>query len=81
MPNHNSNDEHERIDWDRWRGQTDMKLEHHDAKIEDHCDRLAQVEEKVGQVLVKLAVPLFLVGITSPMVGALIVWMITKGTK
>ena len=75
MPNHN---DHDRIDLERWRGQVDMKLEHHTAKIEDHCDRLAAVEEKVGQVLVKLAVPLFMVGIAGPVIGALIVWAVTK---
>jgi hypothetical protein len=76
MANHNSDSE--RITIERWRGAVDMKLEHHEAKIEDHCERLATVEEKVSQVLVKLAVPLFLVGISGPVVGALIVWAITK---
>lgn len=65
-------------DWDRWRGSIDTQMETHAENIDTHARRLDTLDSKVGDILFKLAVPLFLVGIAGPVVGALIVWAITK---
>jgi len=50
--------------WQRWRGAIDEKMETHTMKIEDHCERLSDLEKRVGDILVKLAVPLFMASAT-----------------
>ena len=51
----------------------------HDDRLNDQCERIDAADEKLSQVVTKLAVPLFLVGISGPVIGAVIVWLITKG--
>lgn len=58
-----------------------MKVEAHDAKLEDHCDRLVAVEDRVGQILVKLAVPLFLTSLVGVGIGGVIVALLTRGLR
>ena len=68
-------------EWERWRGATEQRMNAQEERLCSHADRLDSVEDKVGQVLVKLAVPLFIVGIAGPMVGAVIVALITNSLK
>lgn len=68
-------------EWERWRGTVDERMNSHEERLNDHCDRLETLGDKISQVLTKLAVPLFFVGIAGPVIGAVIVWALTKGTK
>lgn len=72
------NNHDEQNEYHRWRGGIDVLVKNHAEMLESHSERLNTLDEKVRDVLVKLAVPLFLVGIAGPVVGALIVWAITK---
>jgi hypothetical protein len=65
-------------EWQRWRGATEQRISNHDMKIEDHCERLAEVEKGLNAVLVKLAVPLFAVSIAGTVLGALVVAWVSK---
>lgn len=75
MGNNNNDDQHE---FNRWRGGIDVLVKNHTEALESHARRLDSLDDKVRDVITKLAVPLFLVGISGPVVGALIVWAITK---
>lgn len=66
-------------EWERWRGTVDERMNSHEDRLNDQCERIDTTDEKLSQLLTKLAVPLFLVGIAGPVIGAVIVWAITKG--
>jgi hypothetical protein len=68
-------------DWDRWRGAVDMKLDVHHGNIDHHAKRLDTLDAKVSDIVVKLAIPLFFVGVAGPVIGALIVFSLTKNMK
>ncbi len=58
-----------------------MRLEVHQDTIAGHHRRIESLDVKVSEVLTKLAVPLFLVGIAGPVIGAMIVFALTKSLK
>lgn len=67
--------------WHQWRGAIDEKMNTHASKLEDHCERIAAAEQAISKVLVKLAVPLFVMGIAGPVIGAIIVFVVTNALK
>lgn len=68
-------------EWNEWKGAMDVKMETATERFSELEARLKRIEEKVSDVVAKLAVPLFMAGISGPIIGALIVWFITKGNK
>jgi len=68
-------------EWDQWKGAIDAKMETAGERFEEVEARLLRIEEKVADVVAKLAVPLFIAGISGPIIGALIVYVLTKQTK
>lgn len=68
-------------EWDQWKGAIDVKMETATERFSELEARLLRIEEKVADVVAKLAVPLFIAGISGPIIGALIVYVLTKQTK
>ncbi len=68
-------------DWNEWKGAMDVKMETATERFAELEARLERIEEKVSDVVAKLAVPLFMAGISGPIIGALIVYVLTKQTK
>lgn len=67
--------------WHEWRGAVNTRLEHQEARQDEHALDIAELKRSVSAVLVKLAVPLFAVGILGPVVGAFIVMLLTNALK
>lgn len=68
-------------DWNEWKGAMDVKMETASEHFEELEARLDKLEEKVSDVVAKLSVPLFIAGISGPIIGALIVYVLTKQIK
>jgi hypothetical protein len=68
-------------EWDQWKGAMDAKMETAGERFQELEARLKHVEEKVSEVVAKLSVPLFIAGISGPIIGALIVYVLTKQIK
>lgn len=68
-------------DWNEWKGAMDVKMETATERFAELEARLERIEEKVSDVVAKLAVPLFMAGISGPIIGALIVYVLTKQSK
>ena len=68
-------------EWDQWKGAMDVKMETASERFAEMEARLKHVEEKVSEVVAKLSVPLFIAGISGPIIGALIVYVLTKQIK
>lgn len=68
-------------DWSEWKGTMHVKMETAEQRLHDIETRMEKIEEKVSDVVSKLAVPIFLAGISGPFIGAIIVFVITKGFK
>lgn len=68
-------------EWHEWRGSIDMRIKVQDKSIEDIENRLNRLEEKVADLIAKISLPLFAMQIAGTAVGAIVVWLLTKGTK
>lgn len=68
-------------DWDRWRGAIDTQMNTHAETIDSHSRRLDTLDTKVADILVKLAVPLFLISLVGVGLGGLIVALLTRQLK
>lgn len=68
-------------EWNEWKGAIDVKIENVAERFENIDDRMRKLEDKVGEVVARLSVPVFLSAIAGPIIGAVIVWFLTKGTK
>jgi hypothetical protein len=68
-------------EWNEWKGAVDVKIENTAERFNELEQRMRALEDKVGDIVAKLAVPLFLAGIGGPILGAIIVYMLTKGIK
>lgn len=58
-----------------------MRMHTNGKTMDDIQIRLAKLEEKVSDVVAKMAIPLFTIQIFGTVVGALIVYYITRGVK
>lgn len=68
-------------EWDQWKGAVDVKIENASERFESIEERMRTLEKQVGDVVAKLSVPLFLAGISGPIIGAIIVYVLTKSAK
>ena len=68
-------------EWHEWRGGIDSRMHTNNNQMEQIESRLNRLEEKVGDVVAKMAVPLFAIQIFGTVVGAVIVYYITRGAK
>lgn len=68
-------------EWHEWRGSIDARMKANDSTLEEIDDRMVKIEEKVSDLLGKISVPLFVMQIFGTGVGALLVWLFTKGIK
>ncbi len=78
MGNSNNEDQQE---FHRWRGGIDVLVKNHSEQLEAHNRRLDGLDDKVRDVLNKLAVPLFLTSIVGVGLGGLIVALLTRQLK
>ena len=67
--------------WNRWRGEVQTRLDSHAKRLDDHCNDIDAMKQKINDVTVKLAVPLFLTSLVGTGIGAIIVWLVTHGLK
>ena len=80
MPNNHTGDDRDGA-WHEWRGTVNTRLMHTETRQDEHALEIADLKKSVSAVLIKLAVPLFAVGILGPVVGAFIVMMLTNALK
>lgn len=64
--------------WHNWRGKMDERMDNHQTQLAAHEEEINKLNEKVGAILSKLAVPLFLVGIAACVAGGVLVAIIGK---
>lgn len=68
-------------EWNEWKGEVNVKIENVAERFESVEQRMQKLEDKVGEIVARLSVPVFLSAAAGPIIGAIIVWAITKGTK
>lgn len=68
-------------EWNEWKGEVNVKIENVTERFESVEHRMQKLEDKVGEIVARLSVPVFLSAAAGPIIGAIIVWAITKGTK
>jgi hypothetical protein len=68
-------------EWHEWRGSIDARMKVNDSTLEEIDGRMARIEDKVADLLGKISVPLFVMQIFGTGVGAVLVWLLTKGLK
>ena len=66
-------------EWNEWKGEVNVKIENTAERFSLIEQRMHVLEDKVSDIVAKLAVPLFLAGIGGPIMGAIIVYLFTKG--
>lgn len=67
--------------WSEWKGNMMAKMESSVERILELEGRMDKLEEKVSDVIAKITVPLFIVGMAGPIVGAIIVAVVTRTLK
>lgn len=68
-------------EWNEWKGAMDVRMEATQDKFEEIEKRMRTIEDKVSDVVARLSVPVFLSATAGPIIGALIVWFLTKSAK
>lgn len=68
-------------EWNEWKGEVNVKIENVSERFESVEHRMQKLEDKVGEVVARLSVPVFLSAAAGPIIGALIVWALTKAGK
>lgn len=68
-------------EWNEWKGAVDVKIENVAERFESVEERMRKIEDKVGEMVAKLSVPVFLSATAGPIIGALIVYLLTKANK
>lgn len=68
-------------EWNEWKGKVDVKIETAADRFDEIEERMRKIEDKVGEMVAKLSVPVFLSATAGPIIGALIVYFLTKGSK
>lgn len=68
-------------EWNEWKGAMDVKMETTQERFNEMEERMRGLEQKVSDVVAKLSVPVFLSATAGPIIGALIVYFLTKSAK
>lgn len=68
-------------EWNEWKGEVNVKIENVSERFQSIDERMQKLEDKVGEVVARLSVPVFLSATAGPIIGALIVWVLTKAVK
>lgn len=58
-----------------------MRIQVQERSINDIEVRLDKLEDRVSELVAKISVPLFAMQIAGTAVGAIIVWLLTKGSR
>ncbi len=68
----------EREEWQRWRGSSDERMKSLEDKACEQEDKIEELSKAVSAVLVKLAVPLFMVSIGGVVLGGVVMALIGR---
>jgi hypothetical protein len=68
-------------EWHEWRGSTEARMRANESMLDEVDKRMVKMEERISDLLGKISVPLFVMQIFGTGVGALLVWLLTKGLK